>query len=128
MGTRINQVEEETRADAMRIAGEYLQHRGCTVDQNDESDAHDLVARDEGTIVLVSVFAERSASRELPMPQLDLDRQALETMRRDALRYAADHADAHGVRTDAISIVLNETAQVAKLRHLVGTFSWEEEE
>jgi putative endonuclease len=59
------------------------------------------------------------------MPELAVDGQKQMRYRRMALFYMAEHPDVSSARFDVIAInIVGE--RLAKLRHLVGAYAWDE--
>jgi putative endonuclease len=114
---------DEVREEGLRIARRYLDHRGYDV-ADEEAERADVVAYEGDRAVLAAVRVSRDSDSGDAMPALDVDPEAIRAMRRACLEYAASHDDLDAVRADVIAIVIVGEGK-AKLRHLIGAWSWE---
>ncbi len=122
--------EEEIKEFGLSLAEGYLEHRGYQASRcgswSCDCEEPLLVAEDNGQAVLVSIRACLGPDAAA-IPQLELAPEDFAAMRRACLLYAADHEDVSSVRHDAISIAIVGERH-ARLRHLVGAWTWEEDE
>ena len=119
----------EVAMEGRRLATSYLERRGYAVLERDWRCAAgevDAVADDEGAPVLVLVrTARRLGEGSDSMPELAIDKAEQARCRRLALLWLAVHPEAEGVRVDVIALnIVGE--RCARLRHLIGAYSWEE--
>jgi putative endonuclease len=114
---------DEVREEGLRIARRYLDHRGYNV-ADEEAERADVVAYEGDRAVLAAVRVSRDSDSGDAMPALDVDPEAIRAMRCACLEYAASHDDLDAVRADVIAIVIVGEGK-AKLRHLIGAWSWE---
>ena len=119
----------ELGREGERIAQSYLDRRGLEVVSTNWRTPYgeaDIVCRSGDEVVLVEVKTRLclGESRE-NMPELSVDGQKQVRYRRMALFYMAEHPEVSSVRFDVIAInIVGE--RLAKLRHLVGAFAWDE--
>jgi len=111
------------------LAASYLERRGYVlVDRNWRCDAGeiDIIAEDEDETVLLEVKTRLALEEEADtMPELAVDSKKQRRYRRLALLYLADHPHVSSVRFDVIAINLI-AERTARLRHLIGAFSWDD--
>ena len=126
-------VEEMTNKElgdeGERIARSYLMRRGMEVlacNWHTKYGEADIVAREDDTVVLVEVKTRLAlGDRADEMPELGVSIEKQRRYRNMALCYLVDHPEATSIRFDAIAVnVVGE--RLAKLRHLVGAFSWDD--
>jgi putative endonuclease len=120
--------EQEVREECERLAAEFLERCGYDVIERGwscDAGVVDVVAEDGDTRVLVDVCGRRDLGSE-EMPQLTVDREARETIRRRTLLYLASHPEVCSVRADVISLTI-VGERTARLRHLIGAYQWTEE-
>ena len=98
------------RADALDDAGEP---------------GEDDVAPVSREVVLVEVKTRLALGSQAEVPELAVGRRKRNRYRRLALMYLALHSEFDSVRFDVIAInIVGES--LARLRHLMGAFSWED--
>lgn len=111
------------------LAASYLERRGYVlIDRNWRSDAGeiDIIAEDDDETVLLEVKTRLALGDEADnMPELAVDSKKQRRYRRLALLYLADHPHVSSVRFDVIAINL-VAERTARLRHLIGAFSWDD--
>ena len=98
-----------------------------TVHTDGENGCDDLpiVADDGGETVLVGVRTSRDLGGGDAIPALAVDGARQSELRRAALLHLAAHPTLDRIRVDVIAIsIVGE--RCARLRHLVGAYSWEE--
>ena len=114
----------EVREEGIGIARSYLEHRGYEVTE-ETTDTADIVAYEGNTAVLVTVAATVDRDGEGSLPSLEIEKETIQKLRRACLTYATVHDEVSSVRADLISITIVGVGK-ARLRHLVGAWSWEE--
>jgi|LAHS01.1.fsa_nt_gb putative endonuclease len=111
------------------LAASYLERRGYVlVDRNWSSSAGevDIIAEDDDETVLLEVKTRLALGEDADtMPELAVDAKKQRRYRRLALLYLADHPHVSSVRFDVIAINL-VAERTARLRHLIGAFSWDD--
>lgn len=120
----------EIGCEGERLAAAYLRRRNYRVIcRNWRSDVGevDVVCEDgSGEVVLVEVKTrlDLGAAGDV-MPELAVDRRKQRRYRKLALCYLLTHPEVEVVRFDVIAIsIVGE--RCARLRHLIGAFSWDE--
>ena len=121
----------EIGEEGERLAASYLERRGFEVLERNwtcEAGEVDIVAKDvqDNTVVLVEVKTRLALGEDCRiMPELAVDEQKQNRYRKMALLYLATHMDCYSIRFDVIALnIVGE--RMAKLRHLLGAFSWDE--
>ncbi len=116
---------EEVEAEGLKLARLYLARRGYEVaDGENGCDGLPIVADDDGETVLVGVRTSRDLGGGDAIPTLAVDGARRSELRRVALLHLAAHPMLDRVRVDVIAIsIVGE--RCARLRHLVGAYSWE---
>lgn len=120
----------ELGREGERLAATYLTARGYTILERNwrcNEGEVDIICEDEdGTVVLVEVKTrhDRGPNAQV-MPELAVDNAKQQKLARLALWYLVGHPGLHSVRFDVIAINVLGTSS-ARLRHLVGAFSWDE--
>jgi len=119
----------EVAMEGRKLATSYLERRGYAVLERSWRCAVgevDVVAEDEGTPVLVLVRTARRLGEDSDlMPELVIDKDKQARCRKLALLWLARHPEAESVRVDVIALnIVGE--RCARLRHLIGAYSWEE--
>lgn len=121
--------DEEVRDEGLRLAKRYLKRRGFDVIDEDWSCTKgdvDIISIDCDVTVLVNVMTEADPGGDpSALPDLKIDGEQTDHCRGLMLRYLEDHSDVETARFDLVSIRLLSDHN-AKLRHLVGLFSWNE--
>lgn len=117
---------EEVEAEGLKLARLYLARRGYEVaDEKNGCDDLPIVADDDGETVLVGVRTSRDLGGGDAIPALAVDGARQSELRRLALLHLAAHPMLDRIRVDVIAIsIVGE--RCARLRHLVGAYSWEE--
>lgn len=111
------------------LASTYLQSRGFEILErklrNPGGEA-DIVALDDGCVVLVEVKTRnsRTGGGDEAIPELAVDAEKQRRYRKIALMYLYQHPEVYSVRFDVIAITI-DGERSARLRHLVGAFSWD---
>lgn len=111
------------------LAARYLVRRGMEVIAQNwrcRSGEVDIVAREEdGEVALVEVKTRLNLDGDpQSMPELAVDGAKQRRYRKIALVYLMAHPEVQRMRFDVIAININGDHN-AKLRHLVGTFTWD---
>ena len=111
------------------IAARYLVRRGMEVIAQNwrcRSGEVDIVAREgDGEVALVEVKTRLNLDGDpQSMPELAVDGAKQRRYRKIALVYLMGHPEVQRMRFDVIAININGDHN-AKLRHLVGTFTWD---
>lgn len=120
--------QEEVQERGAVLAAEYLRHRGYRIEETGWECGEgtvDVVADDDGTRVLVTVKSAIMLGSEVLAPEIPVSYRDFWHARRLALLYLADHF-IEEVRFDIISIGIVGVRH-ARLRHLVGLYTWEDE-
>ena len=73
--------------------------------------------------VLVEVKTRVDRHKDYSIPELAVDHVKRQKYRKLALIYLSEHLDVENIRFDIIAINLLDN-RIAKLRHLLGAFSW----
>jgi putative endonuclease len=120
----------EVESEGEKLARLYLKRRGYIVGDDGftcEEGSVPVVASDdsEGEVVLVDVRTHVHLGEESYMPELAVDAEGQESYRRLAMRYLFAHPECKKARVDVISIAI-VGERCARLRHLIGAYSWEE--
>ena len=120
-----DQVVDECAALACR----YLTQRGMEVVEQDWSCCRGVVPiiakEEDGTVVLVDVMSDMKLNAgPNSMPNLEITERIQHIYRELALFYLLEHEEAENMRFDVVSIQLQGESD-ARLRHLVGNFTWE---
>ncbi|MCH3967833.1 MAG: YraN family protein [Atopobiaceae bacterium] len=120
----------EVESEGEKLTRLYLQRRGYVVGDDGfacEEGSVPVVASDdsEGEVVLVDVRTHVRLGEESYMPELAVDVEGQESYRRLAMRYLFAHPECKKARVDVISIAI-VGERCARLRHLIGAYSWEE--
>lgn len=122
---------EEIGAEGERLAASYLERRQFEILERNWTCAAgevDIVAKDiqDNTVVLVEVKTRLALGEDSRiMPELAVDEEKQNRYRKMALLYLATHMDCYSIRFDVIALnIVGE--RMAKLRHLLGAFSWDE--
>ena len=119
---------EEVEAEGLKLARLYLARRGYEVADEEFGCADGnlpIVADDDGETVLVGVRTSRDLEGEDTIPALAVDGARQSELRRVALLHLAAHPTLDRIRVDVIAIsIVGE--RCARLRHLIGAYSWEE--
>ncbi len=113
-----------------QLAADYLARRGYKIIQRNwrckGGGEADIIARDGETYVMVEVKTRRVTKNDANlMPELAVTAHKQRTYRKMALLYLAYHAHVSVIRFDVIAINL-AAERSASLRHLIGAFSWDE--
>ena len=121
---------DEVEAEGEKLTRLYLKRRGYIVGDDGftcEEGSVPVVASDdsEGEVVLVDVRTHVRLGEESYMPELAVDAEGQESYRRLAMRYLFAHPECRKARVDVISIAI-VGERCARLRHLIGAYSWEE--
>jgi putative endonuclease len=120
----------EVESEGVKLTRLYLKRRDYVVGDNGftcEEGSVAVVASDdsEGEVVLVDVRTHVHLGEESYMPELAVDAEGQESYRRLAMRYLFAHPECKKARVDIVSIAI-VGERCARLRHLVGAYSWEE--
>ncbi|MDD2588402.1 MAG: YraN family protein [Atopobiaceae bacterium] len=120
----------EVESEGEKLSRLYLKRRGYIVGDDGftcEEGSVPVVASDdsEGEVVLVDVHTHVHLGEESYMPELAVDAEGQESYRRLAMRYLLAHPECKKARVDVISIAI-VGERCARLRHLIGAYSWEE--
>ena len=120
----------EVESEGVKLTRLYLKKRGYIVGDDGftcEEGNVPVVASDdsEGEVVLVDVRTHVRLGEESYMPELAVDAEGQESYRRLAMRYLFAHPECKRARVDVISIAI-VGERCARLRHLIGAYSWEE--
>lgn len=112
------------------LAQVYLMRRGydiCETNWRIKSGEVDIIATEDGQeAVLVEVKTRLALGEKDPvMPELAVDADKRARYHKLALAYLGQHPEFSSVRFDVIAIVIIQE-RMARLRHLVGAFSWDE--
>lgn len=113
-----------------RLAASYLTARGYSIIERNwrcREGEVDIIAEDEeGTTVLVEVKSRQATRAEAyVMPELAVDEQKQHKLARLALWYLVENPMVHSVRFDVIAVSITGHTS-ARIRHLVGAFTWDE--
>ena len=113
-----------------RLAASYLSARGYEIIERNwrcREGEVDIIARDdEGTTVLVEVKSRQARGAEaFVMPELAVDEKKQHKLSRLALWYLVENPSLHSVRFDVIAVSITGHTS-ARIRHLVGAFTWDE--
>jgi len=123
--------EQEVTAEGKHLVQSYLDRRGYVVLDTEwdsgDGDCVDIVAEDEGTAVLVEVESNLALGDDAEaMPELRINEERQKSLRHLGLRWLAAHPEQDAVRFDVIAVnIVGE--RCARLRHLVGAWSWSED-
>jgi Holliday junction resolvase-like predicted endonuclease len=120
----------EVESEGEKLTRLYLKRRGYIVGDDGftcEEGSVPVVASDdsEGEIVLVDIRTHVRLGEESYMPELAVDAEEQESYRGLAMRYLFAHPECKKARVDVISIAI-VGERCARLRHLIGAYSWEE--
>lgn len=120
----------ELGREGERLASSYLTARGYTILERNwrcrEGEVDIICEDDEGTTVLVEVKSRQAKGNEAHvMPELSVDEQKQHKLARLALWYLVENPMAHSVRFDVIAVSITGRSS-ARIRHLVGAFTWDE--
>ncbi|MDD3176842.1 MAG: YraN family protein [Atopobiaceae bacterium] len=119
---------EEVEAEGLTLARLYLVRRGYEVVDEGFGCADGnlpIVANDDGETVLADVRTSRDLGGGDAVPALAVDGARRSELRRAALLHLAAHPTCNRIRVDVIAIsIVGE--RCARLRHLIGAYSWEE--
>lgn len=121
---------QEVGQEGEHLAQVYLMRRGydiCETNWRIKSGEVDIVATEGGQeAVLVEVKTRLALGKKDPvMPELAVDADKRARYHKLALAYLGQHPEFSSVRFDVIAIVIIQE-RMARLRHLVGAFSWDE--
>ncbi len=99
----------------------------CETNWRIKSGEADIIATEDGQeAVLVEVKTRLALGEKDPvMPELAVDADKRARYHKLALAYLGQHPEFSSVRFDVIAIVIIQE-RMARLRHLVGAFSWDE--
>lgn len=120
----------ELGREGERLAASYLSARGYTIlEQNwrcSEGEVDIICEDDEGTTVLVEVKTRQTRHEDAHiLPELSVDEAKQHKLARLALWYLVKNPGAHSVRFDVIAVNVVSSSS-ARLRHLIGAFTWDE--
>ena len=120
----------ELGREGERLAASYLTARGYTIVERNwrcREGEIDIICRDEDdTIVLVEVKSRQAKGAErFIMPELSVTQEKQHKLARLALWYLMENTAARSVRFDVIAVSITGTSS-ARIRHLVGAFTWDE--
>lgn len=121
---------QEVGQEGEHLAQVYLMRRGydiCETNWRIKSGEADIIATEDGQeAVLVEVKTRLALGEKDPvMPELAVDADKRARYHKLALAYLGQHPEFSSVRFDVIAIVIIQE-RMARLRHLVGAFSWDE--
>lgn len=121
---------QEVGQEGEHLAQVYLMRRGydiCETNWRIKSGEVDIIATEDGQeAVLVEVKTRLALGEKDPvMPELAVDADKRARYHKLALAYIGQHPEFSSVRFDVIAIVIIQE-RMARLRHLVGAFSWDE--
>lgn len=119
---------EEVGAQGERIAAKSLANRGYEILGRNwvtPLGEADIVCRDGDMAVLVEVKTRVSLTSEPLYPEMAVDEEKLETYRQLSLLYLLAHDEMDSVRLDVVAVSLAKN-HVARLRHIVGAFEWDD--
>ncbi len=118
-------------AEGEKLAASYLEKRGLEVIDTNWTCTYgevDIVAYspEEKCHVLVEVKTRYSpCNDDTSIPELAVDSRKQTKYRKLGLIYLAEHEEIRDIRFDVIAITIMDD-HVAKLRHLIGAFWWDE--
>ncbi len=118
-------------AEGEKLAASYLEKRGLEVIDTNWKCTYgevDIIAYspEEKCHVLVEVKTRYCAvNDDTSIPELAVDSRKQSKYRKLGLIYLAEHEDVRDIRFDVIAITIMDD-HVAKLRHLIGAFWWDE--
>lgn len=128
----------EIGREGENIACRYLQHRGYSIlaqnwrIRDAEADIickiNNPVAHDDGkpgTVILLEVKTRNAIDNPNVIPEIAVDYYKQRKYQNIALMYYALHTEVEIIRFDVIAINLTSNNN-AKLRHLMGAFTWDE--
>ena len=120
----------ELGREGERLATSYLCARGYEIIERNwrcrEGEVDIIAKDDEGTTVLVEVKSRQARGSEAHiMPELAVDEQKQHKLARLALWYLVENPTVHSVRFDVIAVSITGHTS-ARIRHLVGAFTWDE--
>ena len=120
----------ELGKEGERLAATYLSARGYTIIERNwrcsEGEVDIICEDDDGTTVLVEVKTRQTRHEDAHiLPELSVDENKQHKLSRLALWYLVNNPNAHSVRFDVIAINVVSSSS-ARLRHLIGAFSWDE--
>ncbi len=118
-------------AEGEKLAASYLEKRGLEIVDTNWKCSYgevDIIAYspEEKCIVLVEVKTRYCpVNDDTSIPELAVDSRKQTKYRKLGLYYLAEHDDVRDIRFDVIAITIMDD-HVAKLRHLIGAFWWDE--
>ncbi len=118
-------------AEGEKLAASYLEKRGLKIIGTNWTCSFgevDIIAYspEEKCHVLVEVKTRYSAANDdTSIPELAVDARKQAKYRKLGLLYLAEHDEVRDIRFDVIAITIMDD-HVAKLRHLIGAFWWDE--
>ena len=121
---------QEVGQEGEHLAQVYLMRRGydiCETNWRIKSGEVDIIATEDGQeAVLVEVKTRLALGEKDPvMPELAVDADKRARYHKLAAAYLGQHPEFSSVRFDVIAIIIIQE-RMARLRHLVGAFSWDE--
>lgn len=125
-------LREYTKSDVWRegerLAGEMLESKGLELIERNwrcKAGEADIVAMEDGTVVLVEVKSRIGSPDDEVYPELAVDEEKIGRYEIMLKYFMAQHPDVHNARFDVVAVNLVSDS-MAKVRHIVSAVSWDD--